>query len=574
VVDDGLGGGIGDGLLRFGALLAAAAILALGIIQRQGNTDARWLLALAASAPFFVILLWPRLPADLPTFNRTVVRLGTLLGVAFLLTSIHLVRLQVIRGEELATTTRTTASGDIVANPRLLLQEETRQRGRIVDRVGNVMAGVEPMPDGTFMRTYPAKDSSYLTGYYSPALYGTTGLEAQFDDYLTGNAGDNPFVTLQRELLHRPLVGNDLVLTLDPTLQHAAEQGLAGRPGAVVALDPRTGAVLAMASDPHIDPQQLVLDPRKDTQQEVARARAYWAAVTGPDARDPLLQRVTQGLYVPGSIFKTITAASALDSGVTSVDRVYSDPGEIVIDGHQIVELNRPQPVKDSYTLTEGFLYSLNVVFAQVAVNDLGTVRMDEYAKRFGIGQSIPFGTILPGNKPDLPVVPSRLSDDPNYLSSKTALADTGFGQGELLMTPLQMALAAATMANGGKMPQPYLVGEIRSPDGKTIMRAKPKTWLTPVSSQAADKVKQLMLESVDRGGSVDAKIDGLVIGGKTGTAEIGDGDSHAWFICFAGRPNKPPELAIAVIVERGGFGSRAALPIARSMIEAYFAQH
>jgi hypothetical protein len=153
VVDDGLGGGIGDGLLRFGALLAAAAILALGIIQRQGNTDARWLLALAASAPFFVILLWPRLPDDLPTFNRTVVRLGTLLGVAFLLTSIHLVRLQVIRGEELATTTRTTASGDIVANPRLLLQEETRQRGRIVDRVGNVMAGVEPMPDGTFMRT-------------------------------------------------------------------------------------------------------------------------------------------------------------------------------------------------------------------------------------------------------------------------------------------------------------------------------------------------------------------------------------------------------------------------------------
>lgn len=568
--DDGLGGGAGSGFLRLGAFLVAAAILALGLLQRDGNIDARWLMALAASAPFFVILLWPRLPRNLPHFNRTVVRLGTLLVVAFLLTSLHLVRLQVIRADEFAAESRPTANGDTVVNQRILLEQLRQQRGKIVDRNGVVLADTTLTPDGFALRTYPTA-ASYITGYYSPQYYGLAGIERLDDRYLRGASGGNPFEALTRDLLHEPLLGNNVVLTVDHALQELADQALAasGRPGAVVALDPRTGAILVNASAPRFDPAQLAIDPR-ESERDIARAQAYWAALNEPGAGDPLLPRGTQGLYVPGSIFKTLTVAAAIDGGVVSPTSDYPDTGEIVVDGHTIVELNRPQPVKDRYSVTEGYLYSLNIVFAQVAL-DMGTVRMNDYARRFGFGQEIPFNGL--SNALPQRGAASSLSSDPNYLSSKPALADTGFGQGELLVSPLHMALITAAMVNGGRMPEPYIVGAVRSPNGAVLEQTRPKTWLSPISTSTADQVRQLMLASVDRGGSTKAKIDGLVIGGKTGTAELGDGDSHSWFICFAGKPNQPPDLVVAVIVERGGSGSGAALGIARQMVQAYYAQ-
>jgi peptidoglycan glycosyltransferase len=567
--DDGLGGGIGIGLMRFGAFLAAAAILALGILQREGNTDARWLLALAVSAPFFVLLLWPRLPRNLPIFNRTVVRIGTLLVVAFLLTSIHLVRLQVVRADELATENRPTANGDTVVNQRILIEQLRQQRGRIVDRNGQILADTTITPDGFALRSYPSS-SSYVVGYYSPQYYGLAGVERAYDRYLRGSSGGNPFDTLSRDLLHEPLVGNDVVLTVDLRLQQVADNALVatGGRGAVVALDPRSGAILVNASAPRYDPQQLTIDPREEA-RDIARAKAYWAALNADGAGDPLLPRGTQGLYVPGSIFKTFTVASALDGGIVSPTKIYPDPGEIVIDGHTILELNRPAPVKNEYTVTEGYLYSLNIVFAQIAL-DTGTVRMNEYAKKFGFGEEIPFNGLA--NATGQSGAASTVSSDPNYLSNKPALADTGFGQGELLTTPLQMALITASMINGGKMPEPYIVGAVRDHNGGLLEQTRAKTWLTPISANTADQVRKLMLASVESGGSTKAKIDGLIIGGKTGTAELGDGQSHSWFICFAGRPNQPPDIAIAVIVERGGSGSGAALGIARQVIEAYYA--
>lgn len=556
-------------MVRFGALLVAAAILGFGLLQREGNTDARWLIALAASGPCFAMLLWPRLPENLPTFNRTVVRIGTLLVVAFLLVSIHLVRLQVVRADELASMTRTTDDGDVVANQRQLLDQLRQQRGKIYDSTGKVLADTIMTPEGYAVRRYPSAVGSYTVGYYSPQLYGLAGIESQFDGFLRGEEGGNAAVTLQRELLHQPLVGNDLTLTLDLRLQQVADDALAGRPGAVVAIDPRTGAILANVSTPHFDPQQLVLDPREDEAKEVARAKAYWAVLNDPKSGDPLLPRSTQGLFVPGSIFKTVTVSTALDDRIVSLDKIYPDPGELVVDGHKITELNRPEPVKDQYTVTEGYLYSLNVVFAQIGL-DIGSTRMREYTSKFGFGQEPPF--IVPSGAKAPPVATSQVSSDPNYLLGKPALADTGFGQGELLVSPLEMALITASVANGGKMPQPYMVGTIRDPGGRTIYQAKPQTWLTPVKSQTADQVRQLMISSVEKGGSVNAKINGLTVGGKTGTAELGDGTTHAWFICFAGKPNQAPEIAIAVIVERGGGGGTQALPIAKKVIETYFA--
>ena len=578
VSDDGLGGGVSGGLARFGALLVASVILAFGLLQREGNTDARWLIALAASGPCFALLLWPRLPNNLPIFNRTVVRLGTLLVVAFLLVSIHLVRLQVVKADELATTTRTTDSGDVIANQRTLLDQLQQQRGAIYDRNGQVLADTELTPEGLAVRRYPSAAGSYVAGYYSPQLYGLAGLEAQFDPYLRGEAGSNAFVNLQRELLHEPLVGNDLTLTLDMRLQQIADEALGDRAGAVLALDPRTGAILVNASTPHIDPQELVLDPRKDEAKEAARARAYWASINDPEAFGPLLPRSTQGLFVPGSIFKTVTVATALDSGIVSPTKVYPDPGELVVDGHTITELNRPEPVKNQYTVTEGYLFSLNVVFAQIAL-DAGAVRMKEYTQLFGFGQEPPF--IVPPGAEQPPVAVSQVSGDPNYLANRPALADTGFGQGELLVTPLHMALVTAAIANDGKLPQPYLVGAIRDPNGRTVYTARPKTWQPEIAGSApkqlraetARQVRDLMVASVDRGGSTGAKINGITVGGKTGTAEIGiDDATHAWFICFAGKPNQAPEIVIAVVVERGGAGSQQALPIAKKVLEAYFA--
>lgn len=560
--DSGLGGGIGAGLARFGALLAAGAILALGLLARGDDADRRWLLALLFSAPFLIVLFWPRLPRAVPPFSRTVVRLTMLLVVVFLLTSIHLVRLQVVQGAALAHESRVVTGGDVVANPRLREEGLRLRRGQIFARDGQVLAGTLVTPDGYAIRQYPSP-SSYVTGYFSPVLYGATGIEARYDRYLTGAEGDNPLLLLQRDLLHRPNVGNNLKLTIDLPLQELADRLLAGRAGAVVVLDPRSGAVLTMASAPHIDPAQLVLDPRKDFTAEVERAKVYWAAINRDQAGMPLIPRVTQGLYVPGSIFKTVTASAALDSGVTNPDRTYSDPGSIVVDGHEIVELNRPTPVKDVYTLTEGYMYSLNIVFAQVALSDLGTVRMNEYTKRFGFGQVIPF---------DLPVTPSRVSTDPNFLSSKPALADTGFGQGELEVTPLEMALVAATVANDGKMRQPYLVDTIAAPDGTVLQRTRPRTWLTPIKPETARTMRQLMIDVVEKGGASGAKIDGLVVGGKTGTAET-NGEPHSWFIGWAGKPNAAPEIAVAVIVEHGGFGSRAAVPIGQQLMRLYFSR-
>jgi penicillin-binding protein A len=241
-----------------------------------------------------------------------------------------------------------------------------------------------------------------------------------------------------------------------------------------------------------------------------------------------------------------------------------------VIEGHQIVELNRPAPVKNQYTFREGYLYSLNIVFAQIGL-DVGTVRMNEYTRKFGFGQAIPFDFLT---TPYLPVEPSRVSNDPNYLSSKTALADTAFGQGELQVTPLEMALVTAAVVNGGKIPQPYLVDSVRAPDGRVLDQTRPKTWLTPMRAETADQVRGLMVDYVEKGGgALNARIQGLVVGGKTGTAEVGDGTSHSWFICFGGKPNQQPEIVVAVIAEHAGHGADVALPIATQVVKAYFAR-
>jgi peptidoglycan glycosyltransferase len=225
-----------------------------------------------------------------------------------------------------------------------------------------------------------------------------------------------------------------------------------------------------------------------------------------------------------------------------------------------IIERNRPDPTRVSFTLREGYGYSLNVVFAQVGLQ-LGAQRLEQMAQSLGFGETIPF---------DLPVVPSQLTASASFLASQAGLAETAFGQGQLLVTPLQMALVAAAVVRDGAVPQPFLVDRISAPDGSTVQHHEPTVWRRAFSARTAQALRDLMVWSVEQGYAQDARIPGAVVGGKTGTAEVGDQPPHAWFLGFAERDGK--RVVVAVVVEHGGSGAQVALPIGRALLEAALA--
>jgi peptidoglycan glycosyltransferase len=225
-----------------------------------------------------------------------------------------------------------------------------------------------------------------------------------------------------------------------------------------------------------------------------------------------------------------------------------------------IVEQNRPDETQTEWALVEGMAWSLNVVFAQVGLQ-LGPELMRRYAEAFGFEAAVPF---------DLPVARSRVSTTPDFLRSAPALADTAFGQGELQATPLQMALVAAAVANGGEVPRPYLVERMTAPRGETVWEAEPGVWRRAVGAEAAAATAGMMVQTVEWGVAQPALIEGATVGGKTGTAETGDGgEPHAWFVGFAGPEGEAPRYAVAVVLEHGGSGLAGALGIGRDLLAA-----
>lgn len=419
-------------------------------------------------------------------------------------------------------------------NPRILAAFTDPNRGRILDRDGNVL--VESLPDGT--RHYHDASVAHAVGYID-ARYGSQGAELAFDSELSGKAGGTGWRdAVDAELRRTAIKGNDVRLTIDPVVQAAAATALGSRKGAVVALDPRNGEVLAMVSVPTYDPGGL---------SENGEALLK-------DETSPLLNRATQGLYTPGSTFKTVTAASALENRVIDPGTTVNCPGKITIDGFDINCANTAQGV-GTYPFSAAFTYSVNAIFAQVGVT-LGWDRLLATAAKFGFGGPIDFaldtGTSV--------VVPGTSKRD------KVLLATTAFGQGEILATPLQMALIAATVANGGVLVEPRL-GLSASTGGHT--RAIDESASRRVLDAAvANTLKELMVSVVANGQARGAALPGIAVGGKTGTAETGrDGLSHAWFIAFA--PAENPTIAIAVVVEDGGRGGEVASPIAGQVIAA-----
>jgi peptidoglycan glycosyltransferase len=371
--------------------------------------------------------------------------------------------------------------------------------------------------------------------------YGTSGIERAFDRALTppDSSGD-PVAQLEQlaaTLSGREAVahGADIVTTIVPPVQAQLFALLSRYPRAAgVVLDPRSGAVLALASVPSYDPNDF---------------DAEFPSLSN-DPETPLLNRSLDGLYPPGSTFKIFTAAAALDSNTVTMDSHFEDPGYLVI-GDFVLHDNESEATGYA-DLTTAFALSSNVDFAQIALK-MGVDTFYEYLQRWGIGRSLDFQLASQTSQ-----VPAKSEIVPGEL------AQMGFGQGALLMTPLQMALLGATIANGGDEPSPYVVRQVVR-DGNPASVSSTSTLANPVSPDTAAKVTQMMIAVVQRGTGTPAQLPHVSVAGKTGTATNPRGRSHSWFICFA--PAEHPRVAVAIVVENVGYGATYAAPIARDVL-------
>jgi peptidoglycan glycosyltransferase len=444
-----------------------------------------------------------------------------------------------------------------------LVAQFTIKRGKIYASDGRTLlaTNVKKRIGGQtlYFRRYPTGPLfSDIVGY-STRTRNQSGLERSYNDFLTGsNANlDTVFRSAIDKLKGTTVTGNDIVLTIKPGLQALSHRLLQGKCGAVVALEPSTGRVLAMATSPTYNPNLI-------------ETRFAQATRTTLPCGAALLNRATAGRYLPGSTFKMVTAAAALDTGRFTPDSPFYDPGYCEEYGKQVRNAGNPEAPETfgNVNLTTGFEHSINSVFCNIG-KTLGAGTVLRYAERFG------FYSLPPLETPENERVESGLYDHGRLFRPKQpdTQVDPGrlaFGQERLQVTPLQMAMVAATIANHGSSMRPRLVERIVSPGGNTITHLKPEQLGRPIKRQTADELTQMMELAVTGGTGTAAQIPGIRVAGKTGTAEIGRGNIHTtWFCAFA--PADAPRIAIAVVVENqlNGFGGTIAAPIARQVMEA-----
>ncbi|MDQ3821858.1 MAG: penicillin-binding protein 2 [Actinomycetota bacterium] len=413
-----------------------------------------------------------------------------------------------------------------------------------------------------YFRRYPrGRLTAHVVGYSTQAR-AQAGLERSMNDYLVGaNANLSTVLdtTIDR-LTGATVTGNDLVLTLDAVAQRTAMAALAGKCGSAVALDPRTGRVLAMASSPSFDPNLVETDYRR-----IERA-------SGPCPRPsgPLLNRATYGLYTPGSTFKVLTAAAALDSGRYTPDSRFLDPGYCIEYGKRVSNAGNPEvgpEVFGSVDFTQALEHSINSVFCNIG-KDIGAGTIIRYMKRFGFYAVPPLETPLNERAPSGLYRKGELfdPDQPQFQVDPGRLA---FGQERLQVTPLQMAMVVAAIANGGSVMRPYVVDRVVAPDGSIVSRTRPEKLGQAVSARTASQVASMMEAAVRSGTGTRAFIPGARVAGKTGTAETGTANLYTTaFVSFASVDD--PRVAVAVILERQrGFGGETAAPIAKEIMQA-----
>ena len=440
-------------------------------------------------------------------------------------------------------------------NVRTLLKEYARQRGPITVGGEAIAESVPSNDQYKYQRTYPGgKIYAPVTGYYS-TVNGPHGIEATEDGLLSGTADQLFYRRISDLLTGKEPAGAQVELTINPKAQQAAWDALGDQRGAVVALDPKTGAVLAMVSKPSYDPDELATHNRADA---LAAGKKLLA-----DDDDPLINRAIAGkLYPPGSTFKLITSAAALSNGYET-DSLLDGPASLDLpqttanldndDGQACGPNNKT-------TLIHALQISCNTAYASLGMQ-LGPQKMLDQAEKFGFNVQL----TIP-----LKVSPSTFPDNLN----QPQLAQSSIGQFEDRVTPLQMAMVSAGIANGGEVMRPNLIRRVVTDQQKVIQEPEPQKLSEAVTGDVAQKLTTMMEAVVSDGTGRRAQIDGVKVAGKTGTAQHAVGAApHAWFTCFA--PADDPQVAVAVVVEDGGklgneaFGGTVAAPIAKAVMEA-----
>ena len=415
-------------------------------------------------------------------------------------------------------------------NNHTIAKQATVKRGTISTADGVVLAESVEAGDGTYTREYPAGDlASQVVGYYS-SKYGTAGIENTYNETLTGEQNYATWIDVLNSQAGITQPGHDIVLSIDSTIQRAAQDALAGYTGACVVIDPKTGAVLAMASSPTYN---------------AADFEAVLDAAASDDSITSLLNRATQSQYAPGSTFKTVTLATAFENGVADEDTVFDSPGEIEIGNGPVTNFNGNS--LGEITLAMATAYSSNTVFAQLGV-EMGAQMLVTGADKFGFDTNISF---------DLPLAESVMGDPGNMTTWETAWAAVGqpvnsYNDNRQIgpfATVLEMGMVGCAIANNGTILHPYLVEGIYNANGQRSFTATPSAFQQAVSAQTAERVKAVLVDAVEWGTGVYAQIDGVTVAGKTGTAETGKEADDSWFVGFA--PAEDPQVVVAIVLEQ-----------------------
>lgn len=453
------------------------------------------------------------------------------------------------------------AAPDLNADPRnvrSIYETYGRERGPIVVGEQKIASSVPANDVFKYLRTY-SDGPLYapVTGYYSTVFASATGLEQAAGPVLSGTASSQWFSRLAQLFAGAQPRGGALELTLSAPAQQAAWDALGDKRGAVVAIEPATGRILALVSKPSFDPNQLAVHNRQDAEES-------HRALTEDPSR-PLVNRAIAGdLYAPGSTFKIITASALLTSGAITPETLLDAPAELALPDSNSILRNYGGASCGSgkVTLQEAFDLSCNTPFSLYAM-EIGGQALAAEAANYGFGQELEI---------PLAVTASTFPET----SSKSQVAMSAIGQFDVRATPLQMAMVAATIANGGKQMKPYLIERELNADLQVISSSSPKELRQSTSPEVAAQLRALMVSEVENGTGNAAAIPGIGVGGKTGTAQTGSdvGGPHTWFVGFA--PAENPRIAIAVLVEGGeqaageDTGGSVAAPMARQILEAF----
>lgn len=446
----------------------------------------------------------------------------------FIMLISYIMYIYVVNGEKIASST---------FNNRLWFERNNTERGSILDRNKNILVKSNGVKNGKQSLNYVGGEAfSHALGYMDD-VYGLTGLQRIYDKELMGKI-EGVFNPVNKKGIKK---GYDLVTTLDSELQKKANELLEGRKGAIVALDPSTGEILAVVSKPTYDPNDL---------------KKSWKGLN-QDKNSPLLNRATAGLYPPGSIFKVVTATSALQNIPGVANKTFNDNG--------VLKFNNKYSLKNyggyalgSVDFRKAFIKSSNVVFGQLGI-DLGNEKLKETAEKFFFNKNIAAEGLVIEN--------SRFPELKNY--EKGNIAQSAIGQASVLTTPMEMALVASSVANNGKLMKPIMVTEVIDNGNKKIKSYKGEILGEPLSSEQANLLKGYMKDVVNEGTGKKAAIDGIQVCGKTGTAEhVESSESHSWFMGFA--PYEKPKIAFAVLVEEGGTGGSTAASISKELVKSY----